>query len=227
MQRYIMIVAGGQGKRMLSAQPKQFMELAGKPILMHTFNAFSKIPDLEYILVLPRQAIGQWESLCLSHQFSLKHQIAEGGPSRFHSVKSGLKYVPDGCLLAIHDAVRPFVNTSIIQQGFQLAEKKGNAIPAIPLGESIREICPGYSKALNRDNYRLIQTPQIFRSSQLKESYQQVYSESFTDDASVMEKMGHRIQLFEGNPENIKLTHPYDIIAAEAYLAFKGAEEES
>lgn len=218
MKKFVLLLAGGSGKRMQSDTPKQFLELAGKPLLMHTFEAFRFMDGLEFVLVLSRQDIPQWQQLCEQFHFNIIHQIAEGGPARFHSVKSGLKCIPDDSLVAIHDGVRPLVSREVIRQCFFMAGKKGNAIPAIPLNESIRKVSGAFNQALQREDYRIIQTPQVFQASLIKEAYKQVFDTSFTDDATVLEQNGHTIQLLEGNPENIKITHPRDLAFAEGYF---------
>lgn len=181
---------------------------------MHTFQAFSFLDDVKFVLVLPENEISNWKNLCQKHQFSIPHQIVEGGPKRFHSVKSGLKNIPDDVLVAIHDGVRPLVSQDTITNAFELAERKGNAVPSIPILSSIREVYGSINKHINRDNFRLIQTPQVFQSSQIKKAYQQVYRTEFKDDATVLESTGQQIYLCEGNPENIKITNPLDLTIA-------------
>lgn len=220
MKKYVILVAGGKGSRMGSDLPKQFLELNGKPILMHTFEAFLSLEvQIEFILVLPADHISHWNHLCEIHDFRTPHQITEGGPHRFHSVKSGLKLVPEGALVAIHDAVRPFVSKEVIKRCFTMAERKGNAVPVIPLRESIRVMSGSLSKSVDRDKYKLVQTPQAFLSSALKVAYQQAYNERFTDDATVLENTGAQIFTVEGNKENIKITTPAELAIATSYSA--------
>ena len=219
MKKYVIIVAGGKGKRMGTEQPKQFLEVGGLPMLMRTFYTFSFLSEtVEFILVLPADAIEYWKQSCKTHDFVIPHQIAESGPKRFHSVKSGLKLVPDKALVAIHDAVRPFVSKQVIEACFTMAARKGNAVPVIPLSESIRELSGSLSKSIERNNLRLVQTPQVFHSSEIKRAYQQPFNESFTDDATVLERMGVQIHLVKGNPENIKITSPTDLLSAQAMI---------
>jgi len=219
MKKYVVIVAGGKGKRMGNERPKQFLEIGNLPILMHTFRSFSFLGNaVEFILVLSTDDIDHWEKLCKIHDFNILHQIVEAGPKRFHSVKSGLKLVPENALVAIHDAVRPFVSKQIIEACFTMAARKGNAVPVIPIGESVRELSGTLNKSIDRNRFRLAQTPQVFVSSDIKKAYQQPYSESFTDDASVLERMGKQIFLVEGNSENIKITHPADIAFVESFI---------
>jgi len=219
MKKYVVIVAGGKGKRMGSEQSKQFLEVENLPILMHTFRAFSFLGNtVEFILVLSADDIDHWEELCKIHDFNIPHQIVEAGPKRFHSVKIGLRLVPENALVSIHDAVRPFVSKQVIEACFTMAARKGNAVPVIPIGESMRELSGTLSKSINRNKFRLVQTPQVFFSSDIKQAYQQPYNESFTDDATVMERTGKQIYLVEGNKENIKITHPVDLAFAKAFL---------
>lgn len=220
MKKIALIVAGGAGSRMKSVTPKQFMLLSGRPVLMHSISAFiSYDKNISILLVLPQNQVETWNRLCEEFSFNIEHQIAEGGETRFNSVKNGLALITDEyALVAIHDGVRPLVSQSTIKTCFEFAEKKGNAIPGIPSNDSLRELKVNTSLAVNRDNYRLIQTPQCFSLEQLKEAYQQNYSEKFTDDASVVEMMGGEIHLVDGNRENIKITTEEDLIIAEALM---------
>ena len=219
MQQYVLIVAGGKGERMENSTPKQFIELNGRPLLMLSMEAFAeKLPDRKFVVILPVGKIADWKNLCQLHHFQIEHEIAEGGPKRFHSVKSGLKLVPDNVLVAIHDANRPFVSKETIQRCFEMAKRKGNAVPVIHFSESVREISGVLSQVVDRSKLRIVQTPQIFNSTQIKKAYMQNYEESFTDDASVLEKAGYQVNLVEGNSENFKITHPADIILAQQFL---------
>lgn len=219
MKKYVIIVAGGSGTRINSAVPKQFLELQGKPILMHTIEKFAAaIPEINIVLVLSSAFKEQWKTLCAKHNFNLSLLLTDGGETRFHSVKNGLALVPDQCIVGVHDAARPLVNTRTIINAFQTAEQKGNASPAISLNESIRELRNNGNIAVDRNNYLIIQTPQCFHSSLIKKAFLQEYRSTFTDDASVLEAMGEKINLIEGNRENIKITTPQDLIIAEALM---------
>lgn len=219
MKKYIIIVAGGTGTRMNNAIPKQFLELQGKPILMHTIEKFtSAIPEINSVVVLSLAYKEQWKTLCEKHNFTIPHQLIDGGETRFHSVKNGLECIPENCVVGIHDAARPLVNTQTIISAFATAEQKGNASPAIPLTESIREVKNSNNKAVNRNDYFIIQTPQCFQAVLIKKAFLQEYRPSFTDDASVLEAMGEKINLIDGNRENIKITNPQDLIIAEAIM---------
>ena len=211
MEKYLLVVAGGFGSRFSSEIPKQFTDLNGIPVLMHTINAFLFLDNLHIVLILPSQFIEVWEKLCTQHDFDVVHQIVEGGPKRFHSVKSGLKLVPDDYLVAIHDGVRPLVSKNTILQCFDMATRKGNGIPSMPIQESVRSSDGILNKPIDRKNIFIIQTPQVFHSTLIKKAYRQNYDESFLDDATVLESYGEQIYLTEGNKENIKITDNLDL----------------
>ena len=219
-KRYVLIVAGGDGKRMESETPKQFLILNGKPILMHTIEAFNKILNIQLILVLPFSKFDEWKNLCEKFSFSVKHTLVEGGETRFHSVKNGLEKVDINSFAAIHDGVRPLITKEIIAHSFEIAEQKGNAVVGVKLKDSIREITlTGSSKNVNRNNYYLIQTPQTFQSAIIKEAYEKATHYNFTDDAGVVEEiLGVKINLIEGDYKNIKITTPEDLIIASAFM---------
>lgn len=219
MKKYIIIVAGGSGTRMNNVVPKQFLELQGKPVLMHTIEKFTTaISEINVVVVLSSQYTEQWELLCKKHNFTIPIQLTDGGETRFHSVRNGLKLVPENCIVGVHDAARPLVSVQTIVNAFETAEQKGNASPAIPLTESVRVIESDNNKAVDRTNYFIVQTPQCFQSNLLKKAFLQEYRPAFTDDASVVEAMGETINLIEGNRENIKITTPQDLIIAEALM---------
>lgn len=216
MKYYAIIVAGGKGNRMKQDVPKQFIELNGKPVLMHTLEAFHKcVLNPEIILVLNVQQHSFWAALCKAHSFVIPHVIVEGGEERFNSVKNGLKLITEDAIVAIHDAVRPLVSTELILASYQMAEEKGNAIAAIQPVDSVRIKKEGSdSVPLNRDELYLIQTPQTFSSRQLNQAYLQGYSKEFTDDASVVEKAGFSINIIPGERNNIKITYLQDLAMA-------------
>ncbi len=219
MKRYVLIVAAGSGMRFSIEETKQFALIHGKPVLMHAFDAFSKAnPDFHFVLVLSRTMIEQWKDLCKQHQFTTEHLIVEGGDSRLQSVKSGLNHIPEKMLVAIHDGVRPLVSKGVIEKGFKLAAITGSAIPAIRIDESVREIKGKTSISLNRQSLRLIQTPQFFHSSLIKKAYSGLTRTDFTDDASVYEEAGHKVTLFEGDRQNIKITWPEQLKQIEHLL---------
>jgi 2-C-methyl-D-erythritol 4-phosphate cytidylyltransferase len=219
-KKFAVIVAGGSGTRMGSNIPKQFLAFQGKPILMHTLEAFQQFdPALQIILVLPENEIPQWEALCQQHNFHLPVILQKGGKNRCESVKNGLDKITSEGLVAIHDGVRPFIDSEIIAQSFRTAQEKGNAVTAVSLKDSIREVEGENSRLLDRSKFRLVQTPQTFRVEDIKAAYTSQTPEALetlTDDASVAEKAGQKIQLIEGSYENIKITTPEDLYIAEA-----------
>lgn len=220
MKTYAIIVAGGSGSRMLSVVPKQFLLLNGMPVLMHTLLAFwrSKTQP-QLVLVLPANFHDYWVQLCTTHNFNIPHQLVSGGETRFHSVKNGLGLITDdNALVAVQDAVRPLTSCEIIDQSYQHAAINGNAVTAVKSRDSVRQLKHNTSAALNRDEIYLIQTPQTFQLAQLKEAYKQAYNAKFTDDASVVEATGVKINLINGNYQNIKITFPEDIAIAELLL---------
>lgn len=199
--------------------PKQFLNVSGKPILFYTLECFYNFSkQIELILVLPEPYIDFWKSLSKKYELNIDHKITVGDNSRYQSVKNGLKLVSGSSLVAIHDGVRPLVTNDTLKRVFEKAEKKGNAIPVLRLNESVRMLNGEESKPVERDKYRLVQTPQCFHSELIKKAYHQKYSKSFTDDATVVEALGVKINLVKGNPENIKITRPGDLKIAEALL---------
>jgi len=216
---YAIIVAGGKGTRIKSAIAKQFLVLAGKPILFHTIEAFVRYSQaLQIIIVLPKDDFPLWHQLVAEYQFNIPVTLQEGGATRFQSVRKGLEKIKGVGLVAIHDGVRPLVNSDIIGASFRLASVHGSAVASVRLKESIRVTDQDTTKALDRSKYRLVQTPQTFNIRLIKGAYQVAEDESLTDDASVVERTGHRISLFEGSYENIKITTPEDLVIAEALL---------
>ncbi len=222
MEKYIIIVAGGKGERMESQVPKQFIHLHHQPVIIHTINRFIQYaPSIHIIVVLPSELHSEWEQICRQHHFNRPHTIVHGGKTRFHSVKNGLQAIKNESIIGIHDAVRPFVALETIKRCFDVAAQKGNAVPAVQLAESVRKIVETGNIALDRTMIRMIQTPQVFRSELIIDAYSQPYQPEFTDDASVLEKAGHAINLVEGNPENIKITTPNDLELADFLLKNK------
>ncbi|WP_115375437.1 2-C-methyl-D-erythritol 4-phosphate cytidylyltransferase [Adhaeribacter pallidiroseus] len=218
-QEYAILVAGGSGTRMQSHLPKQFISIGGWPILMHTIQRFfSYNPQIKVVVVLPADQILFWKQLCTENNFTLPHQVVAGGNSRFASVNNGLAVITGEGVVAVHDGVRPFAPVNIINEAFAVAAQKGNAVVAVPLKESIRKITHDGSQALDRDMYRLVQTPQCFQLSLLRQAYQLPEEAAFTDDASVLERLGEKINLVPGAYENLKITTPEDLIWAESFL---------
>jgi 2-C-methyl-D-erythritol 4-phosphate cytidylyltransferase len=219
---YAIIVAGGSGSRMQSEIPKQFLLINGRPVLMHTIEAFfssSFIPEI--IVVLSTDFQSHWKKLCIEHNFIIPHQIVNGGEQRFQSVKNGLKSIKSPAIVAIHDAVRPCVPMDVIDSAFKQAELQGNAVAAVESRDSVRQKTDVGSLSVNRDSIYLVQTPQIFSIEILNKAYEQEYRSDFTDDASVVESSGVTIWLIDGDRRNLKITYPEDILVAGTYLNSK------
>ena len=218
MKKFVIIVAGGSGERMGSEMPKQFLRIQNKPIIIHTIDKFREtLPEADLILVLPSKEVTAWEKI--AEEFNVKGiSIAEGGSNRFQSVKAGLAYVEKDSLVAVHDGVRPFVNSTTILNAFSGAKANRACIPVIKISESIREVTGEETRGRDRENFRIVQTPQCFHSELLKQAYQQEYRDNFTDDASVVEAFGVKVSLVDGNQENIKITHPFDLKVAESLM---------
>jgi 2-C-methyl-D-erythritol 4-phosphate cytidylyltransferase len=219
MDLYVVIVAGGSGKRMGAELPKQFLELDGRPVLMHTIERFRAFNDsIEIITVLPENQLRFWIDVQKKHSFTVPQTLVKGGSNRFLSVRNGLKFVNAPGLVAIHDGVRPFVSIDTVTRCFEAAERLGNAIPTISPNESLRIINDHGSIPVNRFHVKQIQTPQVFNAGLIKNAYLQEYCSEFTDDATVLEKTGEKINLIEGNRENIKITTPEDLLISAALL---------
>lgn len=216
---YALIVAGGKGTRIKSDLPKQFIELNGLPILMHTINAFYRYSkNIPVIVVIPEDDFDVWKNLCAKHSFQKPVLVQKGGDTRFQSVRKGLAQISGDGLVAIHDGVRPLVNEDIIAASFRLAAVHKSAVASVRLKESIRITDQDTTRAADRSRFRLIQTPQTFQVELIRKAYESKEDASLTDDASVAERAGHLISLFEGSYENIKITTPEDLIIAEALL---------
>ncbi|SEN39190.1 2-C-methyl-D-erythritol 4-phosphate cytidylyltransferase [bacterium A37T11] len=226
---YAVIVAGGNGSRMQSDTPKQFLSLHGLPVLMHTIRAFKHSGiELEILVVIAASHLKQWKDLCKQHLFEESHVVVQGGDTRFHSVKQALKYLKETYpqakedLVAIHDGARPLVESALIMRSFQEAALYGTSVAAIKSSDSVRISDEnGGSATINRQNVHLIQTPQTFRLAELLKAYAQPYESLFTDDASVMEKNGYPIHLTRGDTRNIKITFNEDIALADFLLNLK------
>lgn len=220
MKKFAVIVAGGSGKRMATQVPKQFLPLQDKPILMHTLEAFHAYDaHLQLVLVLPEAQVDYWLELCENHQFSLPHTITFGGKERYDSVKNGLLMVQqlrgpqaEKALVAVHDAVRPFVDAALLERCYAKAAETGAVVPTIPMVDSLRRVLPdGSNQAEDRAAFCHVQTPQVFDADALWAAYRLPYQDSFTDDASVMEAAGASIALVEGSRHNTKITTQEDL----------------
>ena len=214
-------MAGGVGTRMNAGIPKQFLLLAGKPLLLYSIQAFTNAcPGITIILALPPDQFSAWDTLCKQNAFTVPHKLSAGGVTRFHSVQQALSELPGEGLVAIHDGVRPLVSETLIRSAFMTAESLGNCIPVLPVNESLRRIMEDCSVPVDRSSFRAVQTPQVFFLATIKKAYEQSYQEMFTDDATVAESIGETIHMIPGDPVNLKITHPYDLAVAE-YLIEK------
>ncbi len=216
---YAIITAGGSGARMGGKISKQFQEIGGKPILVHTINNFLSLSvKPEIILVLPEGLRDYWNRYCLENNLVFRHTAVNGGITRFHSVKNALKYVKKGGIVAIHDGVRPFATPQFIEQMYSLGERFPAVIPVVKTPDSVRRVVDGENYIVNREELVLVQTPQIFDSTVLLDAYNCAYKPGFTDDASVVEAAGTKITIADGLKTNIKITEPMDLVIAEAIL---------
>lgn len=219
MKNYAVIVAGGSGSRMQANQPKQFLELDGKPVLMHTLEAFANCGlDMHIILVLPADHINTWQKLVSLLQINIAHQITLGGATRFDSVQNGLNEIKENGIVAIHDGARPLISSDVIHRTVDQAKKSGNGIAAVQVKDSIRQLKNNQSVAIDRSQFYSVQTPQTFDVALIKKAFDQSETNHFTDDASVIEAFGENVNLVEGSYENLKITTPEDLIIAESIL---------
>ncbi len=228
LPKFALIVAGGSGSRMESKLPKQFLLLEGKPLLMHTIQAFHQYDAaMQIIVVLPATQIDKWKQLCQQHAFQIANKIQAGGATRFESVKKGLALIEEEGLVAIHDGVRPLVNQATIDRTFIAAYEHGSGVAAVDLKDSLRQNIGTEYKAVDRSRFKIIQTPQTFRVSQIQQAYNQINHTGFTDDASVSEAAGNRIFLVAGAYNNFKITTPEDLHTAAYLIAHKKSAEKA
>lgn len=214
IQGTIIITAGGSGKRMGYDIPKQFIELNGKPILMHTIaNLNHLLKQFKVVVTLPENEIESWNKLCGKHHFEVQHEVVAGGKERFHSVKNALIHA-EGEVVLIHDGVRPFVSKQIIDDLLVGLKTHSGVIPVIAPIDSLREGQTHNSKPVDRSKFHCVQTPQVFQKNKIVKAYDVEYKNSFTDDASVLEAKGEQVLLVEGTSENIKITRPLDMVLA-------------
>ena len=216
MKKVVLIVAGGKGERMRAKVPKQFLLLKKIPVLMHTIKQFSHLDKI--VLVLPKSKFNYWKNLCAKYNFNENHILVKGGNNRFESVKNGLSKIEDNSTIAIHDGVRPLISKKLINTVFANAVTGTGVIPIIPINDSLRKVENNMSCIIDRKKIYKIQTPQCFKSIEIKKAYTQNYSVEFTDDASVFEKHGGAIKLIDGEEKNLKITTRLDIKLAEQIL---------
>ena len=216
---HVLIVAGGSGSRMGAEVPKQFLEIAGTPVLMHTLTKMREaLPEASLTLVLPEAQITFWKELCDKHVFRVNHSVTAGGSTRTESVRNGLNAIEgeDG-IVGIHDGVRPCFSIEMIRRCFSAASEKGNAIPVVAVIPSLRRVDGDESVAVDRGVFRAVQTPQCFKLSEIRNAYEQSDT-AYSDDASLMEAFGQKMNLMEGDQNNIKITYPLDVKLAELLL---------
>lgn len=217
MKRCALLVAAGRGTRMKEDLPKQFLPLLGEPVLVHTLRHFHR-SGIDITLVLNAAFIPYWKEKRSELADVPPHTIVDGGETRSESVLNGLRSLPEDSLCGIHDAVRPVLDSAFILRLFEAAEKHGNAVPVIPLKDSLRRVSDDQNHAVSRDEYRIVQTPQVFYTQQLLDAYAKVNYPSFTDEASIFEAAGHRIHLEPGSESNMKITVPGDLLLAAQLL---------
>jgi 2-C-methyl-D-erythritol 4-phosphate cytidylyltransferase len=218
VRKTAIIVAGGKGTRMGGDTPKQFLELGDKPVIYHSMAAFINYDHHIRLLVgIPEGFMEEWMNICKVYSIDFSHEIVAGGTTRFHTVLNALARIEEDELVAVHDAVRPFVSKDTIKRCFDMAEKRGTAVPCIDIPDSIRETSKDISHPVRRELFKMIQTPQVFKGQTIKAAYLQEYRPGFTDDASVVEQAGYAIHLVKGNRENFKITTYEDYLMARAY----------
>ena len=219
MQKYAIIVAGGNGKRMESDTPKQFLLLKDKPVLFYTINIFLKaFDDLQIILVLPVDFTEMGREIIDGYFDKERIRITAGGDTRFQSVKNGLQLIEDESIIFVHDGVRCLLSADLIKRCYAQAIETGSAIPAISSKDSVRLITEEGNEAIDRSKVKLIQTPQTFHSKILLPAFNIDYKDKFTDEATVVEAFGLKVFLLEGEENNIKITRPVDMLIAEKIL---------
>jgi len=220
MKKFAVIVAGGNGTRMNSTLPKQFMLLKGKPVLYYSIQAFLEAyDDLQLILVLPEEHVSAGQEIIDAYFDYNRIRITIGGSTRFHSVQNGLQLVSEESIVFVHDAVRCLVTAELIQRCYTKASGAGSAIPVIDCRDSVRYIIKDGNEVLDREKIKLIQTPQTFHSKILLPAFAIDYKDKFTDEATVVEAYGIHVHLVEGEEDNIKITRPVDLLIAESILA--------
>lgn len=228
MNKVAVIVAGGTGQRMKNTTPKQFIQLGGKPLLVHTIQSFLlAYQDIQLIVVLPASHEMQGKLILDEYFPDNSIQLTTGGETRFHSVQNGLSFIKEESIVFVHDGVRCLVSASLIQRCYETAADKGSAIPTIVASDSIRIQTSLGHRPHNRNEVFMVQTPQTFHSSWILPAFQQAYDPAFTDEATVVETTGRTLTLVEGEESNIKITRPVDLLIASQWLSLrKGSNEQ-
>jgi 2-C-methyl-D-erythritol 4-phosphate cytidylyltransferase len=219
MKKYVVIVAGGSGSRMNSAIPKQFLLLKGKPVLYYSIAAFLKAyADINLVLVLPEEQLAEGEKIVAAYFPESGIQLTTGGQTRFHSVQNGLRLIENDCIVLVHDAVRCMISTDLIHRCVESVLEHGSAVPVISSKDSVRLLTENGNEAIERDRVKLVQTPQAFNSNIIVPAFKTLFNEKFTDEATVVEAFGQKVQLVQGEDSNIKITMPVDLLIAEKLL---------
>ena len=222
MERAAIIVAGGMGRRLGGAVPKQFQLVAGKPMLCWTIAAFRAFDTrMPIVVVLPEPHISIWKTLCIGHHFHDEHTVVAGGEERFHSVREGVKAIGGDPVIAVHDGVRPLVSKALIERCFAHAAVHGSAVPVVPITVSVREVDGATSRSVDRSRLRAVQTPQCFRAELLRKAFELPYDPAFTDEATLVERTGVKIELVDGEDSNLKVTTAADLRTAETQLSVR------
>ncbi len=215
----VVIVAAGRGQRMKTSLPKQFLHIAGKPVLVHSIEKFLSFdPDIEIVLVLNDTDRAEWQKISQEFLSEVQVNIASGGKERYDSVRSGLDAIEKSEIVGVHDAVRPCVDVATIQRSFEAAKDYGSGIPVVALKDSIRKVMGDRSAVVNRGDFRIVQTPQTFDLQKIISAYEMPVSEGVTDDATVFEKAFGSVYLVDGDYRNIKITTSEDLFFAESLL---------
>ena len=226
-------MAAGSGSRMGGELPKQFLPLGGVPILRRTVDKFlHALPGVRIVTVLPKDSIPYWKDYCAQHFSHCPQLLVEGGITRFHSVRNALEKIPDGALVAVQDGVRPLLSTDLIRRMAERMERERALIPVVPMVDTLKVLSREADGTLHTvggavADRALIygaQTPQWFRSEDLRAAYAQAYDTAFTDDASVALRKGIPLSYIEGERYNLKITTPDDLPLAEAILKLAGED---
>lgn len=223
MDKFAVIVAGGSGSRMGNDTPKQFLEVGGRPLFIYSIDTFLRAySDIKIMVVLPPSHLETGKRLIESTFTDVSGiSTTEGGITRFESVKNGIVHAPQDSIIFVHDAVRCLVSSDLIRKCYDVAKEKGSAIPVVSIKDSIRQVIDSGSQVINRETLRAVQTPQTFQSTILKKAFDQPYNTSFTDEATVVESFGGKVELIDGEETNIKVTYPADLLLVEQFL-FQG-----
>ena len=220
MKKIAVIVAGGIGTRMKNTTPKQFLLVKNKPVLYYTIDTFLKsYEDMQIILVLPEEHVAAGQEIIDAFFNYSRIKIVTGGRTRFHSVQNGLNLINQESIVFVHDAVRCLLTVDLIKLCYTVALEHGSAIPVIDCKDSVRLIKGEDSRAIERNTIKLVQTPQTFHSKILLPAFKIDYKDKFTDEATVVEAFGLKVQLVQGEENNFKITRPVDLVMAEHLLS--------